>query len=291
MKYTICILLFSTLLLVNSVHSLQGGQNVALGAFPSHALVLVSNAPFGGTIINANHIVTACGIVLNAENHLIALNTVTVRVGSITFTEGTPSGVVAIFPHPEYNPTTFNHDVAVLRTAVNFVFNQVIPRPPIAPAVMNSRVIADGSACQAVGFNAPAAGANPPLQSLAQPFLNRDTACNANNVHNGRVLETMSCAGAIPGTNSGICPSTRGGGIYCNGIFTGIASSGLGCGAANSPGVYTQVRHHITWINAQLTRNQIPQPGATPPPGLSAGSFLMVTSTLLMCLAFLSTKL
>lgn len=39
----------------------------------------------------------------------------------------------------------------------------------------------------------------------------------------------------------GICESTRGGGIYCFGNFTGIATSGDGCGVANSPGIYTQV--------------------------------------------------
>lgn len=40
---------------------------------------------------------------------------------------------------------------------------------------------------------------------------------------------------------SGICNSTLGGGIYCLGNFTGIASSGSACGLANSPAVYTQV--------------------------------------------------
>lgn len=50
----------------------------------------------------------------------------------------------------------------------------------------------------------------------------------------------MLCAGVVT-NNQGICPSTRGGGIYCNGIFAGIASTGLGCGQAGSPGLYTQV--------------------------------------------------
>lgn len=40
---------------------------------------------------------------------------------------------------------------------------------------------------------------------------------------------------------SGICESTIGGGIYCSGNFTGIASDGATCGTVNSPSVYTQV--------------------------------------------------
>lgn len=37
--------------------------------------------------------------------------------------------------------------------------------------------------------------ADPPLQQLAQPILNRDAVCNIANVHNGHVLEMMICAG------------------------------------------------------------------------------------------------
>lgn len=41
---------------------------------------------------------------------------------------------------------------------------------------------------------------------------------------------------------SGICPTTIGGGIYCNGNFTGIATFGNpDCGLVNSPSIYTQV--------------------------------------------------
>lgn len=47
------------------------------------------------------------------------------------------------------------------------------------------------------------------------------------------------------GAGSGICDSTVGGGLYCFGNFTGIATSGAGCGLANSPGIYTQVSSQI----------------------------------------------
>lgn len=80
-----------------------------------------------------------------------------------------------------------------------------------------------------------------PLLQLTQEIRSRDGICNTAGNHNGCALETMLCAG-ITGAGQGICNSTRGGGIYCDGIFAGIASSGLGCGIADSPGLYTQVR-------------------------------------------------
>lgn len=48
------------------------------------------------------------------------------------------------------------------------------------------------------------------------------------------------------GAGSGICDATIGGGVYCNGNFTGIASFGTGCGAANNPGVFIQVSIYTT---------------------------------------------
>lgn len=52
----------------------------------------------------------------------------------------------------------------------------------------------------------------------------------------------MICAGSPINSEGGMCASTRGGGLYCNGLFVGVASFGFGCGAQPStPGVYTQV--------------------------------------------------
>lgn len=274
----------------------MGGTPTVVGAYPSHVVVVVNNTGQGGTILNANHVLTSCGVVLTTQNELVPVNAVIIRAGAVTFTGGTPNTVVAIFPHPEYNPWTRNHDVAVLRTGSNFVFNELVPNPPIAPAILNDRIIGDTTTCVVVGFLPTAANLNPTLQTLIQDILNRDTQCNAVDVHNGRVLETMICAGsALPG--QGICDRTRGGGLYCNGILTGVASDGLGCGIINSPGVYAQVRDYIQWINAQFNRTQIPAPGSTPPPGViisaapAAPAATAIVSTFLLCTSFLLTKL
>lgn len=84
------------------------------------ALVLVNNQPRGGTVVNANHIVTSCRNVLNDDNHLLAPAAFSVRVGSIAFGEGGfTSPIIAVFPHPEFNPWTLQNDVAVLRVGVS----------------------------------------------------------------------------------------------------------------------------------------------------------------------------
>lgn len=76
---------------------------------------MVNSVPFGGTIVHTNHVVTSCRIVFNNQNHLLPLNQFVIRAGSITFLGGSSTTVTAVFPHPEFDPWTFNNDVAVLR--------------------------------------------------------------------------------------------------------------------------------------------------------------------------------
>lgn len=83
------------------------------------------------------------------------------------------------------------------------------------------------------------------LNFLRVAVLNRDT-CNALAVHKGRVHESMLCVGGVA-AGPGVCPNTQGGGLFCaqnnnQNMFVGVLTGGFGCGAANSPGIYTQVR-------------------------------------------------
>ncbi len=83
------------------------------------ALVLVNDLPRGGTIVNLNHVVTSCTVVLDStNNHLRAVGQFTVRAGSITFAGGFSSTVTAVFPHPECDPWTLANDVAVIRVSL-----------------------------------------------------------------------------------------------------------------------------------------------------------------------------
>lgn len=87
--------------------------------------------------------------------------------------------------------------------------------------------------------------------------MNRDL-CNAVAVHMGRVGESMLCAGNNA-ANIGVCPTTQGGALICtvnnNNLFVGILTGGFGCGAANSPGIYTQVRSDYRYLRPKNVIN------------------------------------
>lgn len=60
------------------------------------------------------------------------------------------------------------------------------------------------------------------------------------------------------------CTGNLGSGLYCNGFLTGVLTSGIACGAANTPAVYHQIRAHTAWINVQIQRTDTMEPGCIP---------------------------
>lgn len=74
----------------------------------------------------------------------------------------------------------------------------------------------------------------------------------------------MLCAGTLT-TGSGVCNINRGASLYCNNRLEGVLSTGFSCGTvANNPGIYTQVRYYVPWIEAQVRRQDIPPANVSP---------------------------
>ncbi|XP_053682058.1 trypsin alpha-3-like [Sabethes cyaneus] len=246
---------------------IAGGTNAVLGQFPSVVAVGVptpTNAFCGGIILNAYHVLTAARCVLTPQNTLLATNQVTIMSGALQLIFTNPRiAVSAIYVHPQYNPFTFANNLAVLRTATNFFPPENVAEPNIAFAILDDQIPFDGLACQAAGWNN--ATASPIQQFIAAPIMNRDT-CTALAVQFGLIEETMTCAGTV-GTGPGVCASNMGTGLFCDGRVAGILSNGFGCGAANNPGVYTQVRFYLPWIQEQYQRQDVPPAGSSPIPG------------------------
>lgn len=45
----------------------------------------------------------------------------------------------------------------------------------------------------------------------------------------------------------------EGGGLFCEHQLAGILSFGVGCGQANNPAVFTQIRFYSEWIDEQVS--------------------------------------
>ncbi|XP_053666425.1 trypsin-like [Anopheles marshallii] len=245
---------------------IAGGTNAVNGQFPSIVAVGLpappNNAFCGGVILNENHVLTSARCVLTPQHTLLFTNQLNILSGMLQLNFGAPRiGISAVYVHPQYNPFTYEHNIAVLRTSSNF-FPPVVPVPNLDFALFYEEIPFDGQACQVVGWNNGTA--TPMQQFINAPILNRDT-CNGLAVHLGNIRESMVCAG---GTNAGpgVCASNLGTGLFCDGRLAGILSTGLGCGQANNPGVYAQIRFYLPWIREQFSRQDIPLGGTSPIP-------------------------
>ncbi|XP_055525133.1 trypsin-like [Wyeomyia smithii] len=256
-----------------------GGSPAALGAFPAHVGIHIGQPQTlfcGGTILNTNHILTAGSCVLDGQNMLRGAAQFAFRSGVVIIDANAPSvGIDRVFVHPLYNPFTFENDIAVLRVFGTINFPQVAT-PNVAPAELQDRIVPENSACQVVGWNWQPNVANQALQQLGV-LVHPRVACN--NLFNGMIQNSMLCVQPTVQTQA-LCLPNRGGGLYCNGRLTGIVSFGLGCGAntTETATVVTQVRYYQQWILQQFVRNDNPQAGTTPMPGIGGGSASLLVS-------------
>uniref|UniRef100_A0A182JGD9 Uncharacterized protein n=1 Tax=Anopheles atroparvus TaxID=41427 RepID=A0A182JGD9_ANOAO len=244
---------------------LIGGGPATIGQFPAQVGIQIGTTLFcGGSILNQNHVLTAASCVLDANNNLVAANQLTVRAGVLQIDASAPALTVQrIFPHQHFNPWTFENDIAVLRMTVNFSF-PLVALPNMGPAELNHHIVRDQATCYVVGWNWQQATPNVVLQVLAVQFAPRQ---DCNTVHNGMLRDSMACT-TYTGQNQGVCAPNRGGGLYCNGLLTGVISFGFGCGTNTTMTVHSQVRYYSHWIQQQFVRTDTPPAGPTPMPGL-----------------------
>jgi secreted trypsin-like serine protease len=258
MKILISLLVIT--LLICQLNALNGGTNAAAGQFPSFVAVFVPTniQVCGGTILNENHVLTLTSCMLTATNQLIPANQVTILSGTVQLNFGLPRlNSRAIYVHPQYSPFTFDNDIAVIRTQINFNF-PITPNPLLAARSISDRIVFDTFQCQLAAWNRN----NSLQQTIIAPIINRDQ-CTELPLNFGRITERMVCAGIVT-AGAGVCAHNVGGILFCNNEITGILNSGYGCGQPNNPGVYIQVRHYSQWIREQMLRQDIPAGNSFP---------------------------
>ncbi|XP_058053234.1 trypsin-like [Anopheles bellator] len=221
------------------------------------------------TVLNRQHVLTAASCVMNPTTFAM-INPVWLRIigGDVYIVPVSVRRVVRnvmrSYVHPNYNRLTDNNNIAVLRVSEMFPeFHNTLE-----PALLNTRLLSDNTPCRFAGWgateNQTTAAVRASQYWITQPIL-PTASCNAANVHNNRVQSTMICAGSLAASENSACLGNMGGGLYCNGELSGVLAFGLGCGAANQPSVYIDVRQYAQWIQSQFTRTDDPPAGWVPP--------------------------
>jgi len=159
-----------------------------------------------------------------------------------------------IFFNPNYNPTTFDNDIVLLRLRNKLKFNARVRSICLPEA---DTKIEDNQQCSISGWGTTKY-LGKPREKLFQVFPNivSKSGCNAPSMYNGKITENMFCAGK-GGHDS--CQGDGGSPLVCvnNDRYyaAGLASWGNGC--AGKHGVYTDLRKQVSWIKDVMERNKL----------------------------------
>ncbi|XP_037627346.1 trypsin-3 [Sebastes umbrosus] len=198
----------------------------------------------GGSLVNKYWVITAAHCNVGVDEMMIVAGDY-----SLSIYEGTEQEILPqhVFPHPEYNSTTTNNDIMLIKLRAPVYLNSYVS---IALLPRQDASIAEGRMCRVSGWGyiSPNGGQIPStLRTVKLPIVST-VKCNSSESYNGNITENMICAGFSTGGKDA-CQGDSGGPLVCDGRVYGLVSWGVGCADAQFPGVYTAVSKFRRWID------------------------------------------
>jgi len=161
------------------------------------------------------------------------------------------TNVTSIILHPQYNPTTFENDIALLALDTTIILNNWTN---VACLPYSEQIVPPNSKCVVAGWGTTQnTGNNTVLRQMLASVI-ADSVCNDTDHYNGAILESQMCAGDDRGY-TGICQGDFGSALACPDssdrfFVQGVASQNAGssCAAPNKPGRYSRTSFFLDFI-------------------------------------------
>lgn len=227
-----------------------GGQEARPGSHPWIVSLQMGSSHFcGGTIVAEDVVVTAAHCVADGSPSKIVAG---------AHNHNSPSGVQSSSPsritmHPQYNPQTTMNDIAVIKLATPFKFNDKV-MPACLPSA--GEQVPDNTQGTVAGWGLTREGGfdtSDVLMQVGVPTISQST-CASQYRSQGIAIDgkAMLCAGFNQGGKDSCQGDSGGPFVFKNskGTYTlqGVVSFGIGCARAGAPGVYARVSNYLSFI-------------------------------------------
>ncbi|XP_054877284.1 transmembrane protease serine 9-like [Poeciliopsis prolifica] len=229
-----------------------GGQDTFPGRWPWQVSIQGENGHYcGGSLITDQWVLTAA--------HCIGSDILTSRVhlGAYNLTQSNPNevtrGIAQVNKHLDYNPNTYDNDIALLKLSARVNFTDYIQ--PVCLASHNS-TFHEGTHSWVTGFGSLGNEMFPDiLQEVEIPIVGNNK-CSCYNQDFAAITENMMCAGLDEGGKDS-CQGDSGGPLvmYNSLVWVqgGVVSFGYDCAVPMKPGVYARVSAYQKWITDTVT--------------------------------------
>ncbi|CAO2639522.1 Transmembrane protease serine 11E, partial [Lemmus lemmus] len=224
-----------------------GGTQAEEGEWPwQSSLQLDGSHRCGATLINNTWLVSAAHCFRTYKDP----SAWTASFGATIQPPKLRTGLRRIIVHENYKYPSHDYDIALAELSRPVPCTNAVHKVCLPDA---NHEFQPGEQMFVTGFGAMQDDGESPLllQKASVKIIDTNT-CNAEEAYNGRIEDTMLCAGYMEG-NIDACQGDSGGPlVHPNSrdiwYLVGIVSWGHECGRINKPGVYMKVTAYRDWI-------------------------------------------
>jgi len=205
----------------------------------------------GATLLNKRYAMTAMHCVTDATNLVVALGEHNIR-RDIENQKVQGIQVERVIKRADYDTTSINNDIALLRLASDVQFNNNVI-PACLPTDRTQQYTNWEAVVSGWGTTSEGGSTSNVLKETTQTILSSTDPICVTGSQDSPVPNSKMC-GYKAGTDS--CQGDSGGPLVVkeDGRWTvvGVVSYGLGCARTGYAGVYARVTNYLDWINTNI---------------------------------------